>query len=407
MKHHFQSLKEAYFFKSLSDEDIIKIQEVCREEKFDSGEIVFLEDTTGDRCFIILEGSVEIWKGYHTPDRDLLSIYQSGQLFGELALIDDSPRGATIVVREPVNLLSINRDDFNRVLAGSVTISISIMKSITATIRKQTDFFLDNLRTSKRQLEKAYAQLQKEVEERKQLETQLLQAQKMESIGTLASGIAHDFKNILFIISGYTQLTLENFPEDNEHRDKLIEVLNAVERARDLIRQILTFSRQGSQEQRPVQIQVIAKEVIKMLKSSLPATIKIRENIKKDCGTVMADPTHIHQVLMNLCTNAFHAMQETGGVLEISIDEIQASSGEQAVYPAKMPPGYYVMLSVSDTGCGMDKEVVTRIFDPYFTTKKKRGGTGLGLSIIHGIIKSHGGFISVLSEPGKGAIFHI
>ena len=317
MKKHLQLLKNAYFFKSLSDEDIIKIREVCKEEKYDAGEVVFFEGTTGDRCFIILKGSVEIWKEYRSPDCDLLSVYKSGQLFGELALIDDSPRGATVVVREPVKLLSIKRDDFSRVLAGSATISISIMKTITAAIREQTDHFLANLRASKQRLEKANAQLKKEIGERKQLEQQLLQAQKMESIGTLAGGIAHDFNNILFVISGYTQLTLGKLPKKlskyNVYRSNLLEVLNAVERARELTRQILTFSRQSSQERRPIQIQPIAREVIKMMKSSITATIKIHQNIDENCRAVMADPSQIHQVLMNLCTNAYHAMRAEGG----------------------------------------------------------------------------------------------
>jgi len=407
MKDHFQFLKNAYFFRSLSDEDIAKIQAVCREEKFDTNEIVFFEGDMGDRCFIILKGSVEIWKDYNSPERDMLAVYKSGQLFGELALIDQSPRGATLVVREAVNLLSIKRADFDKVLAGSVSISISIMKSISAMIREQAEHFLDNLRTGKRRLSRAYAQLRKEVEERKHLEAQLLQVQKMESIGTLAGGIAHDFNNILFIISGYTEMTLEMMSADSPFHSNLKEVLSAAERAKSLVQQILTFSRQSSQELQPVQIQFIAKEVVKMLKSSLPASIKIEQNIDINCGPVMADPTQLHQIIMNLSTNAYHAMEEKGGTLEISLDTINVNLQSSFEHIHDMIPGPYVRLCVSDTGCGMTRELTERIFDPYFTTKELGKGTGLGLSIVHGIVKSHSGYISVKSEPGEGTIFYI
>jgi len=237
------------------------------------------------------------------------------------------------------------------------------------------------------------------------LQEQLTQAQKMEAIGTLAGGIAHDFNNILFPMFGYLEIMLEDVPKDNPLRGHLIEVFTGAKRARDLIKQILTFSRQSDHERKPLEIQRVIKEALKLIKSSLPSTIEISENIKSNCGLVMADPTHIHQIAMNLCTNAFHAMEETGGKLTIALKEVELAA-EDLNDPA-MIPGSHVSLMIADNGPGMEQNIIDRIFDPYFTTKGEGKGTGLGLAVVHGIVKSHGGQISVYSEPGKGTEFQI
>jgi PAS domain S-box-containing protein len=238
------------------------------------------------------------------------------------------------------------------------------------------------------------------------LEVQLSQKQKMEAIGTLAGGIAHDFNNILAAMQGYVELSLEDLPEDAAVRDNLEQVLSCGNRAAKLVRQILTFSRKDQQEKGVLQISSIVKEVLKMLRSSLPATIKIRRKIEADSSLVLADPTQLHQVLVNLCTNASHAMGEAGGLLEVSLIDVNFES-ETKVGDESLPRGPYVKLSVSDTGCGMEKEVMERIFEPFFTTKKVNEGTGLGLSVVHGIVKSHNGAIAVDSTPGKGSTFDI
>jgi PAS domain S-box-containing protein len=240
-------------------------------------------------------------------------------------------------------------------------------------------------------------------EEKQRLESQLRQAQKMEAIGTLAGGIAHDFNNILAIIFGYNELALlEADPEMCRHY--LEELNSAAARARDLVQQILAFSRQAEQQWQPLQISLIIKEALKLLRASIPTTIDIRPNIVSS-GRVMADPTQVHQIIMNLCTNAYYAMRETGGILAVALTEV--SIGPEAYGDAGLVPGDYLKLEVSDTGGGMDAKTREKIFEPYFTTKKTGEGTGLGLAVVHGIVKSHHGHIEVHSELGKGTSFHV
>jgi len=241
-------------------------------------------------------------------------------------------------------------------------------------------------------------------EGKRKLEAELRQAQKMEAIGTLAGGIAHDFNNILSAIYGYTQLALIQVEGQEGAKTKLNEVLKASDRAKELVKQILTFSRQTEQELKPLNVTTVVKEVLKFLRASLPTSVEIRQDIRINSGLVLSDPTQIHQVLMNLCTNAVQAMKEEKGVLEVNIEEVELDIEDVAGQP-DLVPGPYIKLSVKDTGHGIDPANMERIFDPYFTTKKKGEGTGLGLSVVMGIVKSHHGMIRVESKPGKGSAF--
>lgn len=226
----------------------------------------------------------------------------------------------------------------------------------------------------------------------------------MEAMGTLAGGIAHDFNNILLAVMGNAEISLYSLPEQSPVRYSIAQILKASERARDLVKQILTFSRQSEYELKPVKVSVIIQEALKLLRASLPTTIEIRQRITADRDTVLADPTQIHQVLMNLCTNADHAMRERGGVLNVGLSSVTLDFEGAVKYP-DLRPGSYLKLTVSDTGHGMPPEVLDRIFDPYFTTKEKGVGTGLGLAVIHGIVSSMNGAISVDSQPGRGTTF--
>ncbi|WP_157237950.1 hybrid sensor histidine kinase/response regulator [Desulfobacter curvatus] len=238
------------------------------------------------------------------------------------------------------------------------------------------------------------------------LKDHILKTQKMEAIAILASGIAHDFNNILFPITGYVEILLMDTAKDSASYKYLMKILNASGRAKTLINQILSFSRQTKNEIIPVLVQPIVKETLNLLRETIPKTINIVQKIDMNCNPIMADPTQIHQVIMNLCTNAYQAMEDSGGTLTVELCEMDIDENE---FPGflELQPGRYLQLLVSDTGVGMEKNIALKIFEPYFTTKKVGKGTGLGLSVVHGIVKKAGGDIKVISEPDKGACFHI
>jgi PAS domain S-box-containing protein len=241
--------------------------------------------------------------------------------------------------------------------------------------------------------------------EQKRLESQLRQTQKMEAIGTLAGGIAHDFNNILAAIIGYTEIAMHDVPKDSELQTNLQKVLKGGDRAKNLVNQILAFSRQSEIEPKPVKVKTIVTEALKLLRASLPTTIEIRRNFQSN-SVVMADPTQILQIVMNLCANAGQAMHDKGGILDIDLKEVRLDA-DFAVQHPEIVPGAYIKLAISDTGHGFSAEIQDRIFDPFFTTRGKGEGTGMGLSVVHGIVKSHGGAMTVASEPGTGSVFSV
>jgi len=243
-------------------------------------------------------------------------------------------------------------------------------------------------------------------EERKQLLTQLVQAQKMEAIGTLAGGIAHDFNNILGAILGYTEIAIDSIAPDSMAINYLDKVMEASRRAAGLVKQILAFSRQAATERVALQPAQLVREVIKLLRPSLPSTITIRAQIDSATKTILADPTQLHQILMNLSTNAYHAMEQTGGTLEITLKDCELSPQDLRQHLG-VQPGGFVQLSIGDSGQGIAPEIRDKIFEPYFTTKEVGKGTGMGLAIVHGIVTGYGGFITCESAPGGGTVFHV
>jgi len=264
-----------------------------------------------------------------------------------------------------------------------------------------------------RQLTLANKDLKKEIEirmrhekEKTQLEGQLVQLQKMETIGTLAGGIAHDFNNILTPILGYTEMALEELSDESTLRYDIEQINSAAMRGKDLVQQILTFSRQVDFDKKPLRMDRIVTEVLKLMRSSFPSNIEIKQELDKQCGTVLADSTQMHQIIMNLCTNAYHAMMGVGGTLTVVLDK-QKVGTRQPPGLTKIEKGTYIRLTITDTGHGMDKRTLERIFEPFFTQKEVGSGSGLGLSVVHGIVSNYHGTIVVESEPGLGSSFMI
>ncbi len=243
-------------------------------------------------------------------------------------------------------------------------------------------------------------------EENERLQSQLQQSQKMEAIGTLAGGIAHDFNNILAIILGNAELAADDVPDSNPASESLKEIRQASIRAKDMVRQLLAFSRKTDEESKPIDMAPIIKESMKMLRSAIPTSVEFKQHISDDPCSVMGDAAQINQIVMNLVTNAADAMSEKGGLLEVTLEKIILQE-EKACFDWVLSPGPYVRLRMRDTGEGIEPKIMDRIFDPYYTTKEVGKGTGMGLSVIHGIVKRHGGGILVESELGKGTVFEI
>ena len=279
------------------------------------------------------------------------------------------------------------------------------VKAANNALEKRVQQRTQQLTMTNKDLKKEIEMRKHHEEEKAKLEVQMLQLQKMETIGTLAGGIAHDFNNILTPILGYTEMALEELSDESVLKYDIEQINGAATRGKDLVQQILTFSRQVDFDKKPLKLDDIVREVMKLIRASFPSNIEIRQDLDSNCGTVLADATQMHQIIMNLCTNSLHAMTGKGGVLQVKLEKVIL--GKQVNGQAKIQKGTYIRLTISDTGHGMDKQTLERIFEPFFTKKEVGSGSGLGLSVVHGIVSSYLGNIEVESEPGKGSRFMI
>ncbi len=387
------------------------------------------EATDQDVYDYVLERMLELsespigFLGFLTPDEQIMQIHAWSEQATAQCAVQDHPLtfpiaragtwGEPVRTRKPC-IINDYTDDHPAKMGcpeGHVPISRFMevpvfdgerLVALAAVGNKETPYEDIDVRQMMLLLENCWDQIrQRRFEQEKlSLEKQLQQAQKMEAIGTLAGGIAHDFNNILYPLMGFTELLKEDVPVDSPLHSHIDEILRASFRARDLVKQILAFSRQGEQEHRPISLQPILKEALKLLRASLPAKIDIQQDIQADCGLVLADPTQIHQIVMNLATNAYHSMEENGGRLLIGLEQIRMEP-DPKLQPDLIPGGY-VRLRIQDTGKGIEQHALDKIFEPYFTTKEVGRGTGLGLSVVQGIVKKSSGDIQISSEPGQG-----
>ncbi len=337
-----------------------------------------------------------------------------GDVGPALFAITLSVLSATYLFLEPIGSVRISAPgdiaatvifSFSGVLLTIIAHRLRTVRAAEA-LRKAHDQLEQRVQERTVELQKAYETLKAETEERRHLEEQLRQSQKIEAIGTLAGGIAHDFNNILAAMLGFTEMVLDDVSDNPHVREKMERVLKAGLRGRDLVRQILAFSRKSEGNQEEINLTPLVTETHALLRSSLPSTIRMPLAITANDDYVLADPTQLQQVLMNLATNAAHAMREHGGELTIRLSSATFSQGSSLPDP-DLKPGAYVKLTVKDTGTGMAEDVRQRIFEPFFTTKAPGQGTGMGLAVVYGIVKSHGGTVTVQTEVGRGSTFEV
>lgn len=383
MATYFDFLKKVYFFQDLSDAAIKKIHNVCHKTLVEDGHIIFMEGEKADRFYIVIRGAVEVWKDYNKPNAEMLAVHGSGHLFGEMALIDDKPRSATIVAGTDTKLLFINRKDFHKIIRENVNIALSIMKSVSSMVRKSNESYVENLREQNSELEKAYKEL-------KEAQEELLRAERLSALGKFSSLILHDIKNPLSILRGYAEMLHIN-PDDPEKAKKYSEkIISEADRINTLATELLDFSRGDIRLNIGiVDIEEFVNTVIENFSAKFQALkIKVR-TILDFKGKVLMDKDRMLRVFTNLANNSAKAMPEGG---EFLIHVFHRES--------------YLYFKVADTGEGMSQEVLKKIFEPFFSFSKS-GGTGLGMSIVKSIIDAHEGVLTVQSQEFEGTTFTI
>ncbi|MFO7850267.1 MAG: ATP-binding protein [Spirochaetia bacterium] len=377
MKGYFGFLRDIPFFRNLGDDEIKQIMEHCRETDFSAGHIVFHEGDHADRFYIIMNGEVEVWKDYESPEADMLAVHGEGKLFGEMALVDDLPRSATVVSRSDTRMLFINDEEFQRLLEKNSHIALSIVRSLSAMVRKSNETFLEDLRERNLRLQRAYDQL-------KAAQAELLRNERLSTLGKFSSMILHDIRNPLSVILAFADLLKSSGALGDKEKKYVDNIRFESQNLNQLANELLDYSRGEIR----LDIEAIAiPELMEEVCEFAHRRMSLR-NIQIECridyeGRAMIDRQRIYRVLTNLVENSRRALK---------------SEGRCIVSVAKR--GEFISFSVEDTGVGIEPKVLERIYEPFYSASE--GGTGLGLAIVKSTVEAHGGDIDISSTPGEG-----
>lgn len=377
------ALRKLSFFRDLCEDDLGKVACQCREERFAAGDAVFTEGDPADKLYIIREGTVEVWKDYAAAERDLLALHGPGHLFGEMALIDDLPRSATVIARGAVKALSIGRTDFHRIITENSSVALSVMRSVSAMVRTSNESFVETLRRRNTELVRANREL-------KRTQAKLLRAERLSVMGRFSSLILHDIRNPISILRGFAELALLNPDDTATVKKNLSRILDEADRLNRIASELLDFSRgEISLTLSIVDLRDLVKKTLDTVADAFAArAIQPRADVQF-AGPVILDHDRMLRVLLNLADNSRKAMPR-GGTFTVSVAREDSR----------------LLIDVADTGEGMDEEVQKTLFEP-FETHSKEGGTGLGTVIVKNIVEAHDGTLTFTSQKGKGTTFRI
>lgn len=378
MASYYSFLRDVYFFKDLSDEDVQAVESLCEEHHFGPGDVVFEEGDAAERFFIVLDGEVEVWKDYRSDSPDMLAVHGAGHLFGEMALIDELPRSATIVVRSEARLLAIGRSAFQSLLRDRPTVSLSLLLSLSSMVRRSNESFVEDLRARNRRLERALSDL-------KATQNRLLRAERFSNMGKFASMILHDIRNPVSILRGYAEMITMGGADPGRAKDYAEKIVGECDRLNRLASDLLDYSRGEIRLNFGI---VSVPNLLDKLKANIEERFQAR-GLRVEMSSaldrpVLVDEDRLLRVLVNLADNARKAMT-SGGLFSVVAKEV----------------GGQLRILVRDTGEGMSEDVLNHVFEPFYS-KAEGGGTGLGMVIVKNIVEAHGGELCVTSEPGKG-----
>ncbi len=383
MGEYFDFLRDVYFFRDLSDEEIRAIEERCKDDEFQPGEIIFRENAAAERFYIVLDGMVEVWKDYAAENPDLLAVHGKGHLFGEMALIDELPRSATVVAKTPTHVLYLFREEFDQIVRHNSAVAVSILRSLSAMVRKSNESFVEDLRRRNLELERANAELREAQEE-------LIRAERLSNLGKFSTMILHDIRNPLAILKGYAEMIGVSADQPERVKKYSESAVREADRLNQLATELLDYSR--GEIRLNMQVSSVGRIFARMSDYMRERFVARGMELHLDnqvSEPVVVDEERLVRVLTNIADNARKAMTK-GGTLEIRATR----------------EGDTVHLIAKDTGAGMPPEVLRRVFEPFYSSSSQ-GGTGLGLVIVKSIIEAHRGSLEIDSEVGAGTTVRI